>query len=194
MDGRDFSLENLSDPAALQSQKSFPVIWRERTAAWPKLLVFLILKASNSFFFFLFGFKGQLPAAAFIPTKRKPITYMILRWLKTRQIGAFWGGLARFQNLSHPAAAWGPWTWWISVIRGGFSWLHDTVVLLCRPHSVFVVSAVVAGHPSSRPFALPLQTKVISLQQVLLIQEIILAKENIFIKECEYGEPPIRHH
>lgn len=159
MDGRDFSLENLSDPAALQSQKSFPVVWREQTAAGLKLSVFFILKASDSFFLFHFAFKGQLAAATFIPTNGKPITYMMPRWLKTRQIGAFWGRLARFQtqNLIHPAAVWGSLTWWITVIKG----LYDTVVPLCRPHSVFVVSAVVAGHPSSRPFALPLQTKVI---------------------------------
>lgn len=47
MDGRDFSLENLSD----------------QTAAGLKLLVFFNLKASDSFFLSLFGFKGQLAAA-----------------------------------------------------------------------------------------------------------------------------------
>lgn len=70
MDGRDFSLENLSD----------------QTAAGLKLLVFFNLKASDSFFLSLFGFKGQLAAATFIPSEGQPITYMIPRRLKRRQI------------------------------------------------------------------------------------------------------------
>lgn len=187
MDGRDFSLENLSDPAALQSQKSFPVIWREQTAAGLKRLVFFILKASDSFFFFLFGFKGQLAAAAFIPTSGRPIAYMIPRWLKISQIpdseslpSSCSLGLVKVMDNCHQRRVF--MTPWYS------SPALQTPQCLCGFGSCCRTSII----PTLRSPAA--DQSDFSLQQVLLIQEIILAKENIFIKGCEYGESPIHHH
>lgn len=184
MDEWVFSLENLSDfPAALQSQKSFPVIWREQTAAGLKLLVFFILKASDSFFFFLFGFEGQLAAAAFIPTDGKPITYMIPRWLKISEIPDWDSqpsscslGLVNVMDNCHQRRVFIT-PWYSSPVL-------QTPQCLCGFCSCCRTSII----PTLRSPAAD------QSDFSLLIQEIILAKENIFIKECEYGESPIHNH